>query len=114
MVSMSIMRRTRFSAAIMSAGIAGLVASALMVPAASAADGDPHLPSIPRRPSVVTPPTDQFIVKFKDPARSGSALRAESVGRAAARLGATARDVRATVSGARVIRTSKELGDGDA
>ncbi|WP_353712890.1 S8 family serine peptidase [Arthrobacter sp. K5] len=111
---MSLTRRTRFSAAIMSAGIVGLVASALIVPAASAADGDPHLPSIPRRPSVATPTTDQFIVKFKDPARSGSALRAQSFGRAAAKLGATATDLRATASGARVIRTSKELGDGDA
>ncbi|MFE4543434.1 S8 family serine peptidase [Arthrobacter sp. NPDC056727] len=111
---MSLKRRTRFSAAIMSAGIAGLVASALVVPSASAADGDPHLPSIPRRPSVSTPPTDQFIVKFKDPARSGSALRAQSFGRAAAKLGATAKDVRATASGARVVRTSKELGEGDA
>ncbi|MDQ0866502.1 S8 family serine peptidase [Arthrobacter globiformis] len=111
---MSIMRRTRFSAAIMSAGIAGLVASALIVPAASAADGDPHLPSVPRRPSVVTPPTDQFIVKFKDPARAGTALRAQSFSRATAKLGATAQDLRATAGGARVVRTSKELGDGDA
>jgi serine protease len=113
MVSMSLTRRTRISAAITSAGIAGLVASALIVPAASAADGDPHLPSIPRRPSVATPATDQFIVKFKDPARSGSALRAQSFTRAAAKLGATAKDLRATATGARVVRTSKELGDGD-
>ena len=111
---MSLKRPTLCSAAIMSAGIAGLVASALVVPFASAADGDPHLPSIPRRPSVSTPPTDQFIVKFKDPARSGSALRVESFGRAAAKLGTTAEEIRATASGARVVRTSKELGGGDA
>jgi serine protease len=59
-------------------------------------------------------PTDQFIVKFKDPARSGSTLRAESFGRAAATLGATAKDVSATAGGARVVRTSKELGGRDA
>ena len=50
---MSLTRRTRFSAAIMSAGIAGLVASALIAPAASAADG-PVTPtpahSFPSRP----------------------------------------------------------------
>src|SRR4051794_17518672 len=114
MVSMSFTRRTRFSAAITSAGIAGLVASALISPAVSTADGDPHLPSVPLRPSVATPPTDQFIVKFKDPARSGSALRAQSFGRAAAKLGATAQDLRTTAGGARVVRTSKELGEGDA
>ncbi|MET3932838.1 S8 family serine peptidase [Arthrobacter sp. OAP107] len=111
---MPISRGTRLSAAIMSAGIAGLVASALIVPAASASDGDPHLPSIPRRPSVVTPPTDQLIVKFKDPARSGSTFRADAFGRAAATLGATAKDVRGTAGGARVIRISKEVRGGDA
>ncbi|WP_353712909.1 S8 family serine peptidase [Arthrobacter sp. K5] len=112
---MSLTRRTRFSAVIMSAGIAGLVASALISPVVSAADdGDPHLPSVPLRPSVATPPTDQFIVKFKDPAPSGSALRAQSFGRAAAELGATAQDLRATAGGARVVRTSKVLGEGDA
>ena len=98
----------------MSAGIAGLVASALAVPPASAADGDPHLPSIPRRPSVSTAPTDQFIVKYKSTGRSSSALRAQSFNRAAAKLGATGQDLRATVNGARVVRTSKELGQDDA
>ncbi|WP_307104719.1 S8 family serine peptidase [Arthrobacter globiformis] len=104
----------------MSAGIVALVASASIAPAASAND-DPitptpaqSFPSVPRRASVATPPTDQFIVKFKDPARAGSALRAQSFSRAAAKLGATARDLRATAGGARVVRTSKELGDGDA
>src|SRR6478735_11557340 len=121
MVSMSLTRRTRFTAAIMSAGIAGLVASALIVPPASADNGDPatpapanSFPSVPRRPSMATPPTDQFIVKFQDPARSGSALRAQAFTRAAGKFGATAKDLRATASGARVVRTSKELGDGDA
>ena len=95
-----------------SAGVGALVAAALIAPPASASDAT--FPSIPRRPSVATPPTDQFIVKFKDPARSGPALRAESFGRAAAKLGATAKDVRGTAGGARVVRTSKELGDGDA
>ncbi|UKA53444.1 S8 family serine peptidase [Arthrobacter sp. FW305-BF8] len=97
----------------MSAGIASLVAAALIAPAASASD-DTTFPSVPRRPSVATAPTDQFIVKFKDPARSGSALRAQSFSRAAGKLGATAKDVRGTAGGARVVRTSKELGDGDA
>ncbi|WP_395398568.1 S8 family serine peptidase [Arthrobacter sp. UC242_113] len=98
-----------------SAGIAALMATAVVAPSASAADDTtPPLPSIPRTPSVVTPPTDQFIVKFKDPARSGSSLRARSFGRAAATLGATAKDLRATAGGARVVRTSKELGGGDA
>ncbi|WP_223257127.1 S8 family serine peptidase [Arthrobacter globiformis] len=120
MVSMFVMRRTRFSALMTSAGIAALVATAVIAPPATAAD-DPVTPtpahsfaSVPRRPSVATPPTDQFIVKFKDHARSGSALRAQSLSRAAAKLGATAKEVRATASGARVVRTSKELGDGDA
>src|SRR5690349_17171863 len=111
---MPLLRRTRFSTAVVSTGIAGLVASALIVPSAAGADGDPHLPSTPRRPSVSAEPTDQFIVKFKDPARSGSTLRAESFGRAAATLGATAKDVSATAGGARVVRTSKELGGRDA
>ncbi|MFP3461270.1 S8 family serine peptidase [Arthrobacter globiformis] len=117
---MSLKRRARFSAVMMSAGIAALVASAFTAPAAQAGH-DPATPtpapsfqSVPRRPSVATPPADQFIVKFKDQARSGSALRAESFGRAAAKLGATAKDVRATAGGARVVRISKELSDGDA
>ncbi|MDQ1059881.1 serine protease [Arthrobacter globiformis] len=118
---MSPMHRTRFfSALVTSAGIAALVATALVAPAASANDAPitptpaHSFPSVPRRPSMATPPTDQFIVKFKDPARSGSALRAQSFSRAAAKLGATAKDVRATAGGARVVRTSKELGGGDA
>jgi serine protease len=117
---MSLTRRARLHAVLTSAGAAALVAGALIAPPASAND-DQTTPtpaqsfqSVPRRPSVATPPTDQFIVKFKDPARSGSALRAQSVSRAAGKLGATARDVRATATGARVVRTSKELGDGDA
>jgi serine protease len=120
MVSMSLTRRSRFSAVLTSAGAAALVAGALIAPAASAAD-DPETPtpahtfqSVPRRPSVATPPTDQFIVKFKDPARAGSTLRGDSVSRAAAKIGATAKEVRGTGSGARVVRTSKELGDEDA
>ncbi|PNH85252.1 S8 family serine peptidase [Arthrobacter sp. AFG20] len=110
---MSLTRRTRFSAVVISAGVTGLVSAALIAPAAAASD-DSTFPSVPRRPSVATAPTDQFIVKFKDPVRSGSALRAQSFSRAAGKLGATARDVRGTAGGARVVRTSKELGDGDA
>jgi serine protease len=62
---------------------------------------------------MATPPTDQFIVKFKDETRFGSALRGESLSRAAGKLGATAKEVRSTGNGARVVHTSKELGEGD-
>ncbi|KRE47545.1 hypothetical protein ASG92_09890 [Arthrobacter sp. Soil736] len=98
-----------------SAGVAALVAGALIAPPASAADDPAVPPAAPRRASSTAPaPTDQFIVKFKDPAAGVPAERARAYGRAAAKLGAAVKDVRATSSGARVLRTDKTLGADDA
>ncbi|WP_104138104.1 S8 family serine peptidase [Arthrobacter sp. ZGTC131] len=108
-------RRTYLSSLLTSAGIAALVAGALIAPPASAADDPTLLPAAPRRAAPAVPaPTDQFIVKFKDPAARGTAERARAYGRAAARLGAPVKDIRATASGARVLRTDRKLGAGDA
>ena len=112
---MSQTRRTYLSSFLTSAGVAALVAGALIAPPASAADDPAVPPAVPRRASSSAPvTTDQFIVKFKDPAARVAADRAKAFGRAAAKLGATAKDVRATSSGARVLRTDKKLGADDA
>ena len=112
---MSQTRRTYLSSFLTSAGVAALVAGALIAPPASAADDPAVPPAVPRRASSSAPvTTDQFIVKFKDPAARVAADRAKAFGRAAAKLGATAKDVRATSSGARVLRTDKKLGAADA
>ncbi|MBT2552787.1 S8 family serine peptidase [Arthrobacter sp. ISL-5] len=112
---MSQTRRTYLSSLLTSAGVAALVAGALIAPPASAADDPAVPPAAPRRASSTAPaPTDQFIVKFKDPAARAPAERARAYARAAAKLGAAVKDIRATSSGARVLRTDKELGAADA
>jgi serine protease len=57
--------------------------------------------------------TDQFIVKFKEPAAAGPALRTESYGKLARNLGVAVSDVRATAAGARVLRAERPLSTGE-
>jgi serine protease len=103
------------SSLLTSAGVAALVAGALIAPPASAADDPAVPPAVPRRASSPAPvTTDQFIVKFKDAAAKVPAERARAYGKAAARLGAPVKDLRATSGGARVLRTAKRLGAADA
>lgn len=114
-------RRASFHSSLTLAGVAALVAAVLIPSPASAAD-DPAapLPAVPPAASIArtTPeapaPTDQFIVTFKDKAATVPAERAKAFGRAAAKVGMQVKDLRATLGGARVLRTSKKLGAVDA
>ncbi|MBT2519621.1 S8 family serine peptidase [Arthrobacter sp. ISL-28] len=114
-------RRASFHSSLTLAGVAALVAAVLIPSPVSAADDPPApLPAVPPAASIArtTPgapaPTDQFIVKFKNPAAAVPAERAKAFGRAAAKVGMQVKDVRATSGGARVLRASKKLGAADA
>ena len=111
-------RQTSFYSSLTLTGVAALVATVLIAPPASATQETPA-PFPPPKPSPAaqgparTPvPTDQFIVKFKNAA--APAERVKAFGPAAARLGTQVKDIRATVGGARVLRTGRKLGAADA
>lgn len=111
-------RQTSFYSSLTLAGVAALVATVLIAPPASATQETPA-PFPPPKPSPAAQgpartavPTDQFIVKFKNPA--APAERVKAFGPAAARLGTQVKDIRATVGGARVLRTGRKLGAADA
>ncbi|MDV8146972.1 S8 family serine peptidase [Arthrobacter sp. B10-11] len=92
--------------------VALLCGSALPLPAV--ADDAPLPPAAPAAGRPAGPATtDQFIVKFKDPAAAGPALRTESYGRLARSLGVAVSDVRATATGARVLRSERPLDAGE-
>ena len=111
-------RQTSFYSSLTLAGVAALVATVLIAPPASATQETPApFPAPKPSPAAQDPgrtavPTDQFIVKFKNPA--APAERVKAFGPAAAKLGTQVKDVRATVGGARILRTSKKLGAADA
>jgi serine protease len=111
-------RQTSFYSSLTLAGVAALVATVLIAPPASATQETPApFPAPKPSPAAQGPartavPTDQFIVKFKNPA--APAERVKAFGPAAAKLGTQVKDVRATVGGARILRTSKKLGAADA
>ncbi|MDR6505119.1 S8 family serine peptidase [Arthrobacter oryzae] len=101
--------RTRLSARLLIPGVLALVCgSVVSLPAA--ADDAPVLPVAPAVPAVSqTSTTDQFIVKFKDTAPAGPALRTESLGKVARNVGVLVTDIRGTASGARVLRAERRL-----
>ncbi|MET3176379.1 UNVERIFIED_ORG: subtilisin family serine protease [Arthrobacter sp. UYCu721] len=63
----------------------------------------------PALPAAATGPTDQFIVALKQKAGPASAAAGQAVAEAARRLGVPAREVRATSTGARVLKTDRVL-----
>lgn len=105
--------RTRLSTRLLiPAVVAVLCGSALPLPAT--ADDAPVLPVAPAAARPASPAaTDQFIVKFKDTAPAGPALRTESYGKLARTLGVPVSDVRATAAGARVLRAERALDTGE-
>jgi serine protease len=111
-------RQTSFYSSLTLSGVAVLVATVLIAPPASATQNAPApFPAPKPSPAAQGPartaiPTDQFIVKFKNPAVP--AERVKAFGPAAARLGTQVMDVRAAVGGARVLRTGRKLGAADA
>ncbi|MFF1382229.1 S8 family serine peptidase [Arthrobacter sp. NPDC058288] len=103
--------RTRLSSRLLIPGVVALLcASSLPVPAV-AADA-PVLPAAPAPAHAAAgsvAATDQFIVKFKDSAAAGSALRKESSTAVAREVGVPVSDIRGTAAGARVLRASRSL-----
>lgn len=78
------------------------------VPAQADAVGlPPH--TAPALPAAATEPTDQFIVRIKEKAGPASAAAGKAVAEAAKKLGVPARDVRATATGARILKTDRAL-----
>lgn len=106
--------RTRLSARLLIPGVVALLCgSVVSVPAA--ADDASALPVAPAagQHTGSGAATDQFIVRFKEPAAAGSALRTESLGKVAGNLGVAVNDVRGTSAGARVLRAERTLAAGE-
>ncbi|WP_457973950.1 S8 family serine peptidase [Arthrobacter sp. D1-17] len=112
-------RNTLFHSSLALTGITVLVAATVLIapPASATQDVPAPFPTPKPSPAAKGPartavPTDQFIVKFKNPTASPG--RAKTFTSAAAKIGTQVKDLRATAGGARLLRTSKKLAAGDA
>lgn len=106
--------RTRLSARLLIPAVVALLCGSLVsVPAA--ADDTPALPVAPAagQHANAGAATDQFIVRFKESATTGSALRTESYSKVSKNLGVPVNDVRGTAAGARILRAERPLDSGE-
>ena len=106
--------RSRLSTRLLIPAVLALLCGSVVALPATADDA-PVLPVAPAAGRATGPgaATDQFIVKFKDNATTGSALRTESLGKVAGNLGTRLNDIRGTSAGARVLRAERTLNTGE-
>ncbi|MCT9869176.1 S8 family serine peptidase [Paenarthrobacter aurescens] len=112
-------RRASVRSQLFLVGVIAMVGAGLpALPAAAADEPTPPTPKAAAGPAATTAgtavPTDQFIVKFKERAGIQSADRQSSLNRVAGAAGVSVENLRATASGADVVKADRKLGADEA